>query len=78
MTTYRLQSSPMIHTPGILAWAMNGYRFDKDRAQLLGVFTAAFPAIPSEDLHRLLSGETPHRVEGETVIFSTGGEGGEA
>lgn len=25
MATYRLGSSPAVHTPGIVAWAINGY-----------------------------------------------------
>jgi hypothetical protein len=30
----RLQSSPFVHTPGILRWAMAGYRIPKDRKRL--------------------------------------------
>lgn len=35
MRTFRLGSSSLIHAPGILRWAQNGYRFARDRKNLL-------------------------------------------
>ena len=42
MTTYRLASNGLCHTPGILAWAINGYAFPRDRAKLTAVFVDAY------------------------------------
>lgn len=70
MSTYRLGSSAMIHTPGILAWAINGYHFDADRPQLLKVLSEGFPTVPQDAFDSLLRGATPYRVEDETVIFT--------
>jgi hypothetical protein len=59
--SFRLLSTSMINTPGILRWAQNGYKFKRDRKALLNVFTSAFGGqgnSPSADtLHRLLLGE---------------------
>lgn len=46
MTQYRMLSTPMVHTPGLLAWAMNGYQFEEDREHMLRVMTSTFEAIP--------------------------------
>ena len=70
MKTYRLGSSPMIHTPGILAWAQNGYQFEEDRPQLLRIMTSAFPSVPPEALDLLLKCEVSHTVVDEVVEFS--------
>lgn len=51
MTTYRLASDPMVHMPGIIAWAINGYHFEKDRPQLAKVIEAACPDLPTEHIH---------------------------
>ena len=70
MADYRLGSSPMVHTPGIIAWAINGYHFEADRPQLLKVLTEGFPTVPKEAFESLLRGKTPYTVEDETVIFT--------
>ena len=68
MTTYRLGSAPMIHTPGMVRWAINGYHFKADRKYLTNVFTSGW-GIPREAAQALLSGKVPYTVEGETVVF---------
>ena len=70
MTTYRLGSSPMCHTPGIIAWAQNGYAFEDDRPQLLNIVCGMFPDIPPDHIDRLLTKQVPHTVDGETVEFT--------
>ena len=67
--TYRLHSSPAIHTPGIVAWAINGYAFPDDRPALLNVLTSCFPAVPADALHNVLMGATPHRIVDDVVEF---------
>lgn len=70
MATYRLGSSPAVHTPGIIAWAINGYAFEKDRAQMVKVVCDTFPNLPASVARQLLSKEVAYTVEGETVVFS--------
>lgn len=70
MTQYRLLSAPMIYTPGILAWAMNGYHFPDDRPQILKVMTETFPVVPEDKMDALLMGYIPYVVEDEAVVFS--------
>lgn len=68
--TYRLTSTPMFHTPGVLAWAINGYKFKKDRKQLLNVFVTGYPGPSAQVYDRLLKGEIKYTVEGDAVIFT--------
>lgn len=70
MATYRLQSSSLVHTPGIIAWAINGYAFPRDRATMVQVIAATFPAVPSAAIEQLLSKAVSYTVEAETVVFS--------
>ncbi|MDE3240891.1 MAG: hypothetical protein KGN33_18190 [Paracoccaceae bacterium] len=70
MATYRLGSSPLVHTPGVIAWAISGYHFKRDRPQLAKVIEGTFPSVPAAALHRLLSKEVPYTVDGETVVFT--------
>lgn len=73
MTTYRLGSSPMINTPGILKWAQNGYHFKKDLKHLLNVFVTGWTgenAPTPEIFDRLLKGEIPHTIEHDAVVFT--------
>ncbi len=70
MATYRLGSSPIIATPGIIAWAINGYAFEADRPNILKVITEGFPSVPADAIEQLLSEKVPFTVEGETVVFS--------
>lgn len=71
MTTIRLQSSFMVHAPGILAWGINGYRFEEDRPALLKVFTDAWPQVSAETWDKILKQEIPLTVDkqAETVTI---------
>ena len=40
-----LESTPMLNTAGLLRWAMNGYKFKKDRKKLRRVFIEGFPIL---------------------------------
>ena len=70
MATYRLGSSSLIHTPDIIAWAINGYAFPRDRARMVQVIAATFPTVPAQVIEQLLSKAVPYTVESETVVFS--------
>ena len=72
-TTYRLASSPAVHTPGIIAWAINGYAFERDRPQMLDVICGTFPTVPRPAVEQLLSKAVPFTVEGETLVFTVEG-----
>lgn len=69
-TTYRLHSSPMQHTPGVIAWAINGYAFPKDRSMLIKVVKTGFAGVPAFAIQQLLSGAVSHTVEGDVVVFT--------
>ena len=69
MATIRLGSSPAIHTPGLIAWAIHGYAFETDRPQLHKIISATFDTVPSEAIEKLLSKAVPYTVEDETVVF---------
>ncbi|MDF3907814.1 hypothetical protein [Paracoccus sp. AS002] len=73
MTTYRLQSSGLVHTPGIIAWAINGYAFPRDRKNMLKVIGETFPTVPTPAIEKLLSKAVPYTVEDETVVFTVEG-----
>lgn len=69
MTQYRLHSAPLVHTPGLLAWAMNAYHFPEDRPQMLKIMTETFDKVPTKTMDDLLAGKIPYQVEGDTIIF---------
>lgn len=73
MTTYRLGSSPAVHTPGLIAWAINGYAFEADRDQMRMVIGATFVTVPATAVDQLLSKAVPYTVEDETVVFEVEG-----
>ncbi|OUI81660.1 hypothetical protein HK22_02030 [Gluconobacter sp. DsW_056] len=66
--TYSLGSSAAAYTPGIIAWAKNGYAFEEDRAGMRQVLAKAY-GIPEDAAHKLLSGEVEHRIEDDVVVF---------
>lgn len=63
-TTYTLRSSDWVHTPGMLAWAINGYHFEKDRKYLRNVFVKGWN-LPAKVADALLSGKVPYVVNDE-------------
>lgn len=68
-TTYRMGSSALIHTPGIVRWAINGYSFPRDRNVMLKVIREGY-GIPTPAARALLSQAVPYTVEGDTVTFT--------
>ncbi len=70
MPTYRLLSSELVHTPGIIAWAINAYAFEKDRPAFLTIMTKTFPTLPETAVEQLLSEAVPYTVEDEDVVFT--------
>ena len=70
MTTYRLQSSGLVHTPGVIAWAINGYSFPQDRKKMVEVIGGTFPSVPAPAIEKLLSKAVPYAVEDDAVVFT--------
>jgi len=69
--TYKLGSSPMIYSPGIVAWAINGAKFKKDRPKMIRILSDGW-GLPYSDAEALLLGKVPYKVEGDAVVFSVG------
>lgn len=70
MTRYRMQSAPMIHTPGLVAWAINGAAFEADRPQMIKVISDGY-GIPRDAAAALVTGAASYTLEddGQTVVF---------
>ncbi len=45
MPTYRLGSTPLVHAPGLIEWAINAYAFPRDRAVILRIVTETLAEI---------------------------------
>jgi len=69
MPTYRLGSSPLVHAPGLIAWAINGYAFPRDRTVILRVVTDTWPGLPEERARAVLSGDLAYRVDDDTIVI---------
>jgi len=68
MNTYRLLSSELVHTLGIVKWAINAYRFPRDRKVIRKVM-ASYYGLPTHIIDGLLSGEIPYTIEGDAVVI---------
>lgn len=64
-----LTSTSMIHAPGILAWAINGAKFKKDRAKMVKVMQS-WPGLTVKEWEGVLDGTIPHTVEGDKVLIT--------
>lgn len=65
---YRMQSGPMVSAPGLVAWAINGYAFKRDRPQLEKIIGETW-SLPLAAVRALLSKAVPFSIEGESVVF---------
>lgn len=70
MATVRLLSGPLFNTPGLLAWATNGYKFERDRERMLDVFRDGY-GLSRLEATGLLTGTIPHTIEGDVVVFDS-------
>ena len=67
---WALQSTSMVNAPGMLRWAINGYKFKRDRKVMLDVMKS-WEGPSDEVYHRLLNGEIEWTVdENNSVIFT--------
>lgn len=65
---YKLLSSPGVYTPGLIAWAINGYHFDKDKPEILMLIHKTY-RLPMEAAWALLNKKVDYTIEDEAVIF---------
>lgn len=69
MKTYRLGSSPAIYAPGMVAWAINGAAFKKDRPTMVRVIAQGWNI--SEDVARqLVTKRVAYIIENDAVVFT--------
>ena len=68
-TTYTLTSTEMVSTPGIFAWAVNGYKFDKDKPRMVRVIADTY-GLKDEVAIGLLDGSIPYYVVNDGVQFT--------
>lgn len=73
MKKYRLGSAEMISAPGMVRWAINGAKFEKDRAAMVNVIAATW-GVPKDAATALLLQQVPYTVEDEAVVFAYGKE----
>ena len=70
MTLYTLGSSGFVHAPGLIAWAINGAQFRKDRKKMIHVVSSGWN-IPVEAATALVLKKVPYTIgENDTVQFS--------
>lgn len=67
--TFRLGSNDMVSAPGIIKWAMNGYKFKRDRKKMVDVMKS-WPGLTDAQWGKVLSGEVPHVIEGDVVVIT--------
>lgn len=66
---YRLGSGNMIGAPGLVAWAINGAKFKRDRETMINVVAATWN-IPEDAARALVSGDAHYTVENDAVVFT--------
>ena len=67
--TYNLTSTPLINTPGLVAWGVSGYHFKSDRKAIRRVFVDGY-SLPEAAADALLSGKVPYSVNDENATVS--------
>jgi hypothetical protein len=69
--TIRLASTTMIHAPGILRWAMNGFKFPRDRKRMRDVMKSwEGSGLTDKQWDGVLAGTIPHTIDGDTVVIT--------
>ena len=67
---YRLTSSSLVHSPGIVPYFINLYRNGNDKDKLTAIEAmSAYNALPGSVILDLLKEKIEYTVEGDTVII---------
>lgn len=71
MRTVALGSCEMVSAPGIMAWAINGYAFKRDRKAMINVMKSGWPdaGLTDKEWGKVLSREIPYRIEDGKVVI---------
>lgn len=67
--TYRLQSAAFVYAPGLIAWAINGAKFQRDRAHMAWIVSETWAGVPTDAALALVTEAVPFTLDGETVVF---------
>lgn len=67
--TFRLGSNQMVSAPGIIRWAINGYKFKRDRKKMVNVMKS-WDGLTDAQWAKVLTGEIPHTIEGDVVVIT--------
>lgn len=71
VTRYRILSSDMIHTPGMLRFCIDGYRIECQRKAMMNTATALCNGVPIEIVRGVLSGDIQwQEVDGNVEIVA--------
>jgi len=71
-TEYRMTSSGLFHTPGLIAWAIVGYKTErtaKAKGKFVDLLVSGYK-LDKEVAIKLLSEKVKYRVDGSDVVFS--------
>jgi hypothetical protein len=60
----------MLHAPGMIRWAINGYAYKRDRDVMTKVVVEGWRGVPEAAARALLSKSVPFEVEGDVVVFT--------
>lgn len=69
MMTYRLASADFVHAPSMIAFAINGAKFKKDRQKMINLVAKGWN-IPFQAAIALVKEKVPFTIVGETVVFT--------
>lgn len=64
--TYTLHSSPLVFTPGFIAWAIAGAKHQP--RQMLKIISEGY-SLPKPVARALLAGSIAYTIDGETITF---------
>ena len=68
-TIYRLGSSSFVHAPGLVAWAINGAKFPRDRKTVANIIAKTW-GIPMPVATALVTEKAAFTIDGMTVVFA--------
>ena len=69
MNTYRLGSGPMVNAPGLIAWAVNGAAFIKDRPVMVRIVSETW-GVPADAARKLVTKQVAYKVDHDAVVFT--------
>lgn len=69
MKNIALNSTQLAFAPGILAWAINGFKVKKDRTKMRNVMKS-WPGLTDKQWDGVLNGTIPHTIDGDKVLIT--------